>query len=211
MEIRAYNEIYLESAQDVVGHMFDFAVNELGIPADEYMGIFAGSSYCREMERGNPAYVAGRTGPEITHLVLEEAGYRYLDAKEVMYSDKSPEYWVGWALAFYQWYTGREYKYIIRVIPFSDILKMYPVYHEMNIMKFVEALNEMIEARCPQTALRYYREVLNISQRELSERSGVPLRQIQLFEQRRRDIRKSQASTVLRLSKALGCKMEQLI
>ena len=29
-----------------------------------------------------------------------------------MYQDKSPEYWSGWALAYYQWYTGKTFSKI---------------------------------------------------------------------------------------------------
>ena len=59
-----------------------------------------------------------------------------------MYLDKSPEYWAGWALAYYQWYTARPFMKIYKVVTIEDLLKMYSVYHEMDIMKFVEAINE---------------------------------------------------------------------
>ena len=50
-----------------------------------------------------------------------------------------------------------------------------------------------------------------MSQRELSVSSGVPLRQIQLFEQRQRDINKTQAGNLFALSRILCCKMEELL
>ena len=59
--------------------------------------------------------------------------------------------------------------------------------------------------------LKRLREYANLSQRELAETSGVPLRQIQLFEQGQRDINKSQVHTLLLLSKALSCDIETLI
>ena len=49
------------------------------------------------------------------------------------------------------------------------------------------------------------------TQKELSERSGVSLRSIQMYEQRNKDINKASAETIYRLSKALGCNMEDLI
>ena len=51
----------------------------------------------------------------------------------------------------------------------------------------------------------------SLSQRELSEESGVALRQIQLFEQKKRDINNAAACTLLQLSKALHCRMEDLM
>lgn len=42
-------------------------------------------------------------------------------------------------------------------------------------------------------------------------REAVPLRQIQLFEQRQRDINKAKAIDVVRLCRALCCKTEDLL
>ena len=47
--------------------------------------------------------------------------------------------------------------------------------------------------------------------RRLAELSGVPLRQIQLFEQRQRDINKTKAIDVVRLCRVLCCKTEDLL
>ena len=46
---------------------------------------------------------------------------------------------------------------------------------------------------------------------ELSKLSGVSLRSIQVYEQRNKDINKASLETVYRLSKALGCTVEDLI
>lgn len=210
MEIRAYNDIYLENAQNVIGHMFDFAINENEIDADKFAAVFANSEITRQIEKGNPAYVAGKTGPEIVRLIIEEVHLNIQLKEDVMYADRSPEYWAGWALAFYQWYSNHSFGYILEAVSFSKIVGMYGVYHEMDIMKFVETMKAFVFEHYPQTALRRYRELLGLSQRELAELSGVPLRQIQLFEQRNRDIQKTQVITLLKLSKALGCSMEQL-
>ena len=45
----------------------------------------------------------------------------------------------------------------------------------------------------------------------LAEKADVSIRQIQLFEQRERDINKTSAETLNKLSKALHCKMEDLL
>ena len=63
----------------------------------------------------------------------------------------------------------------------------------------------------PETNLRRLRDAYGCSQQELSRLSGVSLRSIQMYEQRRKDINKAQAETLLRLSKVLGCSMEQLM
>ena len=59
--------------------------------------------------------------------------------------------------------------------------------------------------------LKRIREANNLSQSQLAERSGVTLRSIQVYEQNHRDINKSQAIVLYKLSKALGCKIEDLL
>ena len=214
MEIHAYNELYIESAQNIMGHMFDFAINEVGIAPEIYVGLFLNCPVSKQIEIGNPAFVAGKTGPEIARLVLEQTGYMNLIKDmpaDVMYVDRSPEYWVGWAIAYYQWKRNYSFRYIFQAISFDDCLKMHPIYHEMDIEKFVENADKMITIFYTVTALRRYREMRGLSQKELSIKADVPIRQIQLFEQRQRDITKAQAITVYKLSKALGCDVRELI
>lgn len=50
-----------------------------------------------------------------------------------------------------------------------------------------------------------------LSQSELADRSGVSLRTIQGYEIGKRDINKASGETLYKLSKALGCLMEDLL
>lgn len=50
-----------------------------------------------------------------------------------------------------------------------------------------------------------------LSQAELAKISGVSLRSIQMYEQRVNDIDKAQAQTVYKLSRVIGCVMEDLL
>ena len=103
------------------------------------------------------------------------------ELEDEMYLDKSPEYWAGWALAYYQWYTGRTFIKIYKVVSVQELLNMYDVYHEMDIQKFVDEINERWEAFYTETNLKRIRLISGLSQRELAELSNVPLRQIQLL------------------------------
>lgn len=49
------------------------------------------------------------------------------------------------------------------------------------------------------------------SQSELAMASGVSLRSIQMYEQRRKDINKCSAESVYSMAKVLGCAMEDLL
>ena len=88
---------------------------------------------------------------------------------------------------------------------------MYETMHEADIMKFVAVMDEKLKAFYQDTNLKRMRKNAGYSQRQLAEETGVPIRQIQLFEQRRRDINKTQLETVFKLSRALGCRMEDLV
>jgi len=211
MMIHAYDESYLDSAQNILGHAVDFAVMTLDIDPDTFGEAFAISGISKHFANGNPKYAAGMTGCELTRRVLEETHLHYEDAEDVMFLDRSPEYWAGWALAFYQWYSSRSFGDILSVIPLSRIISMYPVYHETDVLRFAEHIYDMIRQASPAARLKTRRLNCGMSQSELAADSGVALRQIQLFEQKQRDINKASAITLLKLSRSLNCKMEDLI
>lgn len=59
--------------------------------------------------------------------------------------------------------------------------------------------------------LKTIRESKEISQSKLSEISGVNLRTLQYYEQGYKDINKAQGITLLKLSQALDCTIEDLL
>ena len=211
MVIHAYDEEYFESARRIMGDLFDFAMVTAGVSPETLQKMMITSSSIRQFEKGNPAYVAGMTGCELFIKMVEESGLSIKIPAEEMYLDKSPEYWSGWAIAFYQWYSGKSFERIFEYISIEELLNMYPVFHEMDIMQFVDEVDKKIASRSTGTRLSIIRKYAGVTQKELSEISEVPLRQIQLFEQRQRDINKCQAETLLRLSKALKCDIEDIL
>ena len=66
-------------------------------------------------------------------------------AEDAMYLDKTPEFWAGWALAYYQWHSGRSFMDILSAVPFSEIIRMYPVYHEMDIRQFIDRMDDLMK------------------------------------------------------------------
>lgn len=210
MEMRAYYEDYLAVAQRILGDMMDFAINTCDIDADAILKQFVVSGIAEQFEKGNPRFVAGVTGCELARQVCADS-YLMIDSEEdVMYLDKSPEYWAGWALCYYQWYTAKSFSRIHKMISMNELLAMYPTLHEADIQKFVDIMENRWDAYYKESRLKQIREMAGFSQAELARASGVCVRQIQLFEQGQRDINKTQFQTVLKLSKALGCAVEDL-
>ena len=107
MEMRAYPDDYLSSAQRILGDMLDFAVNTCEMNIDRFFDLFVVSDVSTQFEHGNPTYVAGKTGCELAREVVEGSGLSKIMEEDQMYLDKSPEYWTGWALAFYQCHFSR--------------------------------------------------------------------------------------------------------
>ncbi len=211
MAIRAYDEIYLDSAQRILGDAMDFALVTLSIAPKDFGDALAVSRSGELFAAGNPRYVAGMNGCEFARAVLEDVAFPYEDAPDAMYLDRSPEYWAGWALAYYQWHADTSFLTIFKAVSLEEILAMYEVYHEMDIAHFVERMDERLRANEPHTRLYERRKNVGLSQAELAREAGVSLRQIQLYEQGQRDINKAAAITLYKLSKVLFCTVEDLL
>lgn len=209
--IHAYQEIYLSKAQSVLGDAFDYAVNACGITGNDFVKLFITSSVSKRMENGEPAYLAGKSGIEIVIEIVAETKNQELQIEHQVHFERSLEYWIGWAVAYYQWYSNRKYKDIFTVIPFEDLQRMYYTLHEADISKFVDIVDSRMKAFFTETNLKRIRIAYGFTQAELARRSGVSLRSIQMYEQRNKDINKASVDTIYRLAKVLGCTVEDLI
>ncbi len=163
------------------------------------------------MENGEPAYLAGKSGIEIAIDVVLETTGRQLEAEPDVRFGRSREYWIGWAVCFYQWFSSRSYSDIFTVLSYEDLANMYYTLHEADITKFVDIVDEKVRAHFKDTNLKRLRNTYGCTQTELAKRSGVSLRSIQMYEQRNKDINKASADAVYRISRVLGCSMESLL
>ena len=209
--IRAYDKTYLSRAQAALGRMLDFAIHDLGYELADFFPLFLRSGIAGDMERGEPGATVGRSGVELAYEVLEQCSVSCERVKPHYSADRSEEYWTGWALAYYQWHSALSFSDIIGVTPIDEIRAMYVPYHEMDIRQFVDRMNELYRDAHPDTRLKALRKRAGLSQRELSELSGVPLRTIQQYEQRQKSINKAQAEYLVQLSQVLCCNVAALL
>ena len=207
----AYQEIYLNKAQAVLGDAFDYAINTCGIAGESFVKLFLASTVSRRMENGEPAYLAGKSGIEIVVEIVAETMGKELNRDTVEHFGRSREYWIGWAVAYYQWHSGRKYSEIFKAITFVDMQQLYYTLHEADVTKFVDVADERIKLIFSDTNLKRIRTAYGLTQGELAEKSGVGRRSIQMYEQRNKDINKASVETVYRLARALGCSIEDLI
>lgn len=194
-----------------LGDAFDYAINDCNIPGEKFIDIFCLSKVCSKLENGEPKYLLGMSGVELAIACIEERTNAEIDIVPRINYNRTPEYWCGWAICFYQWLSGRKYSEIFRYLSYSDLKVMYKTLHEADVSKFSKIMETRIRNSCVKTKLRIYREARGCSQSSLSKMSGVSLRSIQMYEQKQKDINKASAITLLQLSKVLGCKMEDLL
>ena len=207
----AYDEIYLNDAMRNLGEAFDYSATVLSISMDDFLDMFIISGIAEQFADGVPKFVSGLSGTELVWEVLSRVNRNVDFPSPQTEYNYSPEYWCGWILAFYQWNTKKSFKEIKKYLPMSEIYKLYPTLHEASEEKFIDVANSILERKNLPTKLQTVRKAVGLTQKELSEKSGVTLRMIQQYEQRAKDINKATASNLFALAQVLGCKAEDLL
>ena len=141
MMIHAYQEIYVNNAQTMLGDAFDYAINTCHISGDDFVKMFVVSSFSERIENGEPACVAGKSGIELVHEIVFETMQKELNIESEVNYSRSCEYWIGWAVAYYQWYSDRSFKEIFRVLSFEcgNKLKAYSNYLWLYSTRIIES------------------------------------------------------------------------
>lgn len=209
--IRAYDETYLVHSSRVLGWMLDSAVNLFGQTAAEFWRNFISTGYADRFGNGESRLLAGMTGYELACSVLDAAQVEYTAVKPKEVTDLSPEYWAGWALAHYQWRTALSFAEIDSFAPIPEVVASYSPYHEMDVSRFCEHLDNLYRDAHPESRLKEARESRGMTQEALSAVSGVPLRMIQHYEQRRKNLSKAAFDTVFRLAQALHVHPQRIV
>ena len=204
----AYDDTLISKAQTTMANMLDMAVNTYEYDLSDFYDMFLNSQYAARFERGESSVIAGMSGHELAYSVISE----YKDVKLHDYDfriDRSREYWIGWNLSYYQWISSRSFRYINNLVSIPQLYLMYPKYHEMDISQFVDCLNE-IDSEHRRHTFKRLREYAHLTQKQLAEKTGIPIRTIQQYEQGQKELAHARADVVVRLSKALYCNVEDI-
>ncbi len=210
MMTHAYQEIYLNNVMSLLGEAFDYAVNDCGISGDDFVKMMSVSSISERLGKGEPSYASGKSGVEFVKEIIFSVTNKQKTAAPIDKSYRTAEYWCGWAIAYYQWYSSRSFKEIFKVIKYADLVTLYPTLHEADISKFCDIIENKIKQALPETNLKRVRLLYGYSQKELADVTGVSLRSIQMYEQRQKNINHASVETVGKLAGALGCSIEDL-
>ena len=214
--IRAYDRLYLNDARKLLASCLDFAANDLGYELEDFYRMLLLSDLCGRFEKGDPFIVSGMSGKEFALLIIEKATGDEIDPQplpdERTLRGKSREFWCGWALAFYQWHTSCSLRKLNKTVPISSVMKMYDKYHEMDIMQFVDRVDEIRRQKERLGSyLKQLRKQSGYSQSELARAAGLPLKTLQHYEQGTKSLAKANAVYVLSLASVLGCSPGDLL
>ena len=146
---RAYKKTYLNGAMRNLAVRMDCGVRKYGYPIEEFYQKFLDCNVSRQFAAGNPRYLVGMSGAELADSVVEASGGTVLKENDGTYS-VGPEYWAGWVLAYYQWFSRRSFAYMHRKgLGISEVVSMYHPLHEADLTKFSNAADGIISRHIP--------------------------------------------------------------
>ena len=212
MMTRAYNITYLEDAMASVGAMLDYAVNSCGESLTLFYARFLGSGIASEIFLSNPKYIAGMSGAELAMEVARRTGDE-LPSNGSFIDIGSPEYWTGWTLTYLSWFLNVDFGVLqSRGVDIQSLYDRYPSLHEADLSKAVSFAQKRLQQHSRQyNPLKQARLNAGLTQKELAELSGNPIRNIRAYEQGQRALDNAGAESVQNLSKALGCQTRVII
>ena len=208
MAIHAYNENYVDNARTTLATMLDYAVNYMHRDIDTFFIEFITSGIASRFGTGDPLYITGKSGVDLYHDTVSAIGS---PAQPVEYIaiERSAEYWLGSYLAYAEWYLNIPFRDIFAILPLSVMVGWYDTAHEADVARYTDDVyHTMLHNN---NSLKEMRELTHLSQTDLANMSGVPLRSIQMYEQCNNDIAKAQYSAVANLARCLSCNTQDIV
>ncbi len=236
----AYDEVFLDRSAYTLGRMLDYSFYSLHFDVPAMMDLFIASGTASLFERGDIRITAGMSGIELAYEVLEKSGIAFERTQPRYTKGLSPEYWCGHTLAHIQWKTCLPFDHIMKSFSPAAFISEYGMnrmsfldslpfdisdegrtdkarsfgsrFSEEAASKFTaSAAGGSSTEKAKETPLKKMRIKNSLSQSSLAKASGIPLRTIQQYEQRQKDLSKARAEYLLALSRVLNCDPSRLI
>ena len=233
----SYTEAITEKAAGTMAHMLDFAVHDLRQDAGAFFELFISTGLASEFGSGNLKLIAGISGVELAYRVLETSG---INTERISYrytSGRSREYWTGHALGRFQMESALPFPDIVSAVSLKEMIALCDGFRDSEIRSIRESLDWMDTLTIPdhmneehyqefsyrleeavsssrasgETRLKTLRLRSGYSQSGLAAASGVPVRTIQQYEQRQKDINKAAFESIIKLAAAIGCEPSVLL
>lgn len=115
MKTFAYPEMYRDIAADNLGIMFDYGINYCHISPNQLFNLFIESDCANQFENGSPRVIVGMFGTELCRDVLYRTQKIWPEIEYPVTISRTPEYWAGWIMAQYQWYSCQSFETIMLI------------------------------------------------------------------------------------------------
>ena len=205
--INAYDENLITYSRNNLAQFIDYGVNVLGVSLDGLWSRFLLSDLSVRFSKGDYSLITGMSGIELAYEVTD---FKFEYNQSIVQND-SVEYWLGSVLAYAQWKLNISFQTINKYLPVSELASMYNPFHQLPDDKFVDFIITAIKVRKGKTNLEIFRREAKLSRSELSAKSGAPLRMIEHYEQRVKNINKANSEYLLALAKALYVDVDSLL
>ena len=212
----SYDESLLSQAVNTLGKAFDFADKHLPGGMEHFFDLFVVSPTARTFDGPDAQPAVGISGIVLVLSVCDSGQNSGLDTmlmsgRRLPRDQRDRARWCGEVLAYHQWETGRTFRSISTYLSAADLIALHADYRVAS-PRVVSAVIEKSFARTSSpTRLKTLRAAAGLTQAALASSSGVSLRSIQQYEQRKKDINHAQAISVYRLAQTLSCRMEDML
>ena len=221
----AYNINYLSNVAGNLGAMLDCGVNTLEFGMRDFYNMFLSSDMSMRLNRGDCYTICTLGGVELAEYVvchaMNNSNFIHVrKASDPAYNQQlsdaiinvnSAEYWTGTVIAAYAREKNISYDELDRCIPIEDIYELYSDFRDADELMIGIRLDEMMSAASKVAKVKVRRELMGISQEELARRSEVPIRTLQQYEQKRKNINNAKAISLVNLAGALHCEVRDLM
>lgn len=216
MKVTAYPQNRLAAMQELLSEILDAAVYELHLDATEFYDTFAVSDLAHRIEKGDLRLldelktIHGGSYKALAGTIMPGRD-RQVGQVPIRYSGGSPEHWAGSMLAYFQWQSCITFAEINKYLSIEYVKGMYDEYKARTPQDFAATISYLFKGAKRDTNLASIRRGAGMSQKQLAEAADIPVRTIQQYEQRQKNINKAQAEYIFRMARVLGCKMDDLL
>ena len=207
-----YDKEYMEAGAVCLAEALDYAAGSCQMDLSLFLDMFIASGYAKRFEDDDPAVTLGMSGTELVCRTIEKSGLDLMFPEPVnALGETSLEYWLGYFLAYMEFYSGQSFKNILAAVSLDELAAEIPGLLRKQAEEREALLTGLLEKTERKVRLKEIRKECGFSQRELAERSGINLRTLQQYEVRAKDLNKAAASTLRALAGALGCEITDIM
>ena len=145
MQINAYDKSYLEDVANKLGTMLEYAVSNKYDP-NTFWDLLITSTVAREIENGNPKYLAGYSAFDYFNIVISTLPGNEQKTFDSDYKIQNDiYYWTGFVIAHLQFESNLSFFKINKYFPFNDVTQLYFPLHEADVKKFIDIALDRIK------------------------------------------------------------------